>query len=46
MVDLLYLVDAFGTSFGEPAYNPACDFNADNAVDVVDLLILVDSFGT
>ena len=46
VVDLLYLVDAFGTSFGEPAYNPACDFNADNGVDVVDLLIFVENFGT
>ena len=44
--DLLYLVDAFGTSFGEPAYNPACDFNADNSVDVSDLLYLVENFGT
>lgn len=46
VVDLLYLVDAFGTVLGDPAYDPACDFNADSAVDVVDLLILVDSFGT
>jgi hypothetical protein len=46
VVDLLYLVDAFGTVLGDLAYNPACDFNTDNAVDVVDLLYLVDNFGT
>ena len=45
VVDLLYLVDAFGTLLGDLAYDPACDFNADNAVDVVDLLTLVESFG-
>jgi hypothetical protein len=46
VVDLLYLVDAFGTLEGDPLFNPACDFNDDGAVDVVDLLILVDWFGT
>ncbi len=45
VVDLLYLVGAFGTSLGDPAYDPACDFNADNTVDVVDLLDLVGNFG-
>lgn len=46
VVDLLYIVDSFGTLEGDPFYNPACDFNDDGAVDVVDLLILVDFFGT
>jgi hypothetical protein len=46
VVDLLYIVDSFGTVEGDPLYNPACDFNDDGAVDVVDLLILVDFFGT
>jgi hypothetical protein len=46
VVDLLYLVYAFGTARGDAAYHPGCDFNADGLVDVVDLLWLVESFGT
>jgi hypothetical protein len=45
VVDLLTVVDAFGTALGEPGYDPAADFNGDGLVDVVDLLILVESFG-
>jgi hypothetical protein len=45
VVDLLYLVDTFGLSFGSPMYNPDCDFNGDASVDVVDLLYLVETFG-
>jgi hypothetical protein len=46
VVDLLYLVDAFGSLTGDPSYNAACDFNSDGSVDVVDLLMLVENFGT
>jgi hypothetical protein len=45
VVDLLYLVDAFGSVLGDPNYDAACDFNRDDNVDVVDLLMLVDNFG-
>jgi hypothetical protein len=45
VVDLLTLVDAFGSLNGDPNYDPTCDFNNDNAVDVVDLLDLVGNFG-
>jgi hypothetical protein len=45
VVDLLYLVPAFGAVVADAAYNPACDFNKDGSVDVVDLLIFVNSFG-
>jgi hypothetical protein len=45
MVDLLHLVDAFGTFTGDVKYSPACDFNHDGAVDVVDLLDLVYNYG-
>jgi hypothetical protein len=44
-VDLLFLVDAFGSVLGDANYDPACDFNSDDSVDVVDLLMLVDNFG-
>jgi hypothetical protein len=46
VVDLLYLVDSFGTIQGDPLYDPCCDFNIDGSVDVVDLLIMVENFGT
>jgi hypothetical protein len=45
VIDLLYLVDAFGSVPGDPNYNPDCDFNHDDSVDVVDLLMLVENFG-
>jgi hypothetical protein len=45
VVDLLYLVEAFGTAVGDPTYNAMCDFNSDGYVDVVDLLYLVGTFG-
>jgi hypothetical protein len=46
VVDLLWLVYAFGTSTGQAGFVPRCDFNNDGAVDVVDLLMLVENFGT
>jgi hypothetical protein len=46
VVDLLFLVDAFGTNFAGPAYDSSCDFNCDGLVDVVDLLTLVYALGT
>jgi hypothetical protein len=46
VVDLLYFVDAFGSVFGDPNYDPCCDFSNDGSVDVVDLLTLVENFGT
>jgi hypothetical protein len=44
VVDLLYLVAAFGTIRGDAAFNPACDFNNDGSVDVVDMLSLVQNW--
>ncbi len=45
VIDLLYLVDAFGSLAGDPNYDIACDFNGDGSVDVIDLLMMVDNFG-
>lgn len=45
VVDLLYIVDAFGSTALDPNYDAQCDFNDDGAVDVVDLLTLVYAFG-
>lgn len=41
VIDLLWLIDAFGAVTGDARYNPACDFNSDQAVDVLDLLDLI-----
>jgi hypothetical protein len=46
VVDLLWLVDAFGSVSGDANYDVRCDFNGDDAVDVVDLLTMVENFGT
>lgn len=45
VIDLLYLVDAFGSYTGDANYDPACDFNGDGAVDVLDLLDMIENFG-
>jgi hypothetical protein len=45
VVDLLYLVDAFGSATGDPLFNAESDFNSDGFIDVVDLLTLVETFG-
>ncbi len=46
VVDLLYMVDTFGLSLGDPGYDARADLNGDTSVDVVDLLILVDNWPT
>jgi hypothetical protein len=46
VVDLLYMIDAFGSVAGDANYNAAADLNQDNAVNVVDLLMLVDYWDT
>ncbi len=45
VIDLLTLIDAFGSATGQTNYNPACDFNGDGTVDVLDLLDMVGNFG-
>ncbi len=46
VIDLLYLIAAFGSYSGDANYNHDCDFNSDGAVDVIDLLYMVQTFGT
>jgi hypothetical protein len=43
--DLLMLAWSWDHSFGDPGYDPRCDFNADNSVDVADLLLLATNWG-
>ncbi len=45
VVDLLTLVDSFGSAGGDPAFNPACDLTGDGSIDVADLLTMVDGWG-
>ncbi len=45
VIDLLYLIDAFGAATGDPHYDAGCDFNSDGTVDVIDLLMMIDNFG-
>jgi hypothetical protein len=45
VVDLLLLVDAFGSVLGDSNYDPNCDSNNDGSVDVVDLLTMVGNWG-
>jgi hypothetical protein len=45
VVDLLTLVDAWGTEEGDGAFDPAADTNGDCFVDVVDLLTIVYDWG-
>ncbi len=46
LVDLSLLLNAFGTSSGDPGYDPAADFDADGDVDLVDLATLLGNFGS
>ncbi len=48
VIDLLWLLGAFGYSVGNPNYLPQCDLyptSPDGSVDVLDLLALIDTFG-
>jgi uncharacterized protein (DUF2141 family) len=36
---------AFGGNYGQPKYNPACDYNQDGKVDTVDFGIFRARFG-
>jgi hypothetical protein len=44
VVDLLYLVESFGSQMGDPNYYIPSDLNSDGSVDVVDLLTLVENW--
>lgn len=50
VIDLLYLIDAFGGVLNPPSTNPPydvkADLNADGFVNVIDLLIMCDNWGT
>ncbi len=41
VIDLLWLIDAFGSQIGSANYSEECDFNGDGTVDAVDLLTMI-----
>jgi hypothetical protein len=43
--DLGALLAAYGSSLGDPNYNPAADFDSDNDVDLNDLAFLLADYG-
>lgn len=45
ILDAIMLSNAFGTSPGDPAWNPDADLNGDGIVDIIDAILLANSFG-
>ncbi|MFQ5805740.1 MAG: dockerin type I domain-containing protein, partial [Phycisphaerae bacterium] len=46
LTDLALLLSAYGTSTGDPNYNPDADFDEDGDVDLADLATLLSNYGT
>jgi len=46
LTDLSLFSSAYGSTLGDPNYNPFCDFNYDYKVDVVDLFHLAKNYET
>ena len=42
---LLTLAAGWAKSAGEPGFDPLCDLDSDDSVDVVDLLMLAENWG-
>jgi outer membrane protein assembly factor BamB/uncharacterized membrane protein len=44
-LDLVILMQAFGSTPGDPNWNPNCDFNKDLIINGIDLIILAQNWG-
>jgi hypothetical protein len=44
--DLASLIGAYGTTIGEPGYDPAADFDDSGSIDIIDLSELLGAYGT
>jgi len=44
--DVIALVNAFGSTSGDPNWDPRCDFDGNGRVDVFDAITIVNNFGT
>ena len=45
LADLAALLAAYGSSIGDPNYDPAADFNDDGKIDLSDLAFLLSAYG-
>ena len=45
ILDISLLISAYGSSEGEPDWNPHCDFNRDGYVNILDAVALAGNFG-
>lgn len=45
LVDLAWMLGAYGTCVGDPDYNAGCDFNGDDCVTLADLAALLGNYG-
>jgi hypothetical protein len=45
ILDVLRFAWAYGTSQGQPGFDPACDFDRDGTITLSDLVVLVENFG-
>lgn len=43
--DITTIANAYGTSEGEPGYNPNCDIDGDGDVDIFDVTIAANNYG-
>ena len=46
LADFMIFSNAFGSSAGEPKFDPDCDFNGNYAIELADFAILASNFGT
>lgn len=44
--DAILASQAFGSSEGDPDFNPAADLNGDKIIDVFDMILLAQAFGS
>ena len=44
--DIVIIASAYGTSIGNPAYNPNADIDGDGDVDIFDVVIAAGNYGT
>jgi hypothetical protein len=45
MDDIIALCNAFGSTIGQPKYNPNLDINNDNKISMDDVMTAVEHFG-
>jgi len=43
--DLVLVASSYGSSHGEPCYNPNADINNDGIIDIFDLVLVANHYG-